>query len=950
MDQWVTGKQLAGLVDRSHRGGSFLTWAKSTLPYRKIDGRGKGCGGQILQFNLGSHPDLLARYLAISAVTGHMSNSTPKSTSNITSNSTPNGKVSNSVIDLDQKHHVKFDLSTRVSNQDRVKNPCHSSNNQKIIALGNPGTSSQRVTDSASVQDRSQAAWRIAREREAVIVAIDRMIESRLAAAADSNINQDRVKHPCHSSKVDLIKQFLAAFNDGSLFRFEGGNNSKNYNGNGNGGDALLPSFRAHRSNSESPEDRPPLWVRRETLEIVGTVSLGTYYRWRNAYRDAGVDGLLPGVLCKRESFGSSRSAGNTENSGIIGSAGNASPGVTRAQQMQRARQAGSRQAGSGQAGSPAGTGIQQAGATQAGARQGSSRPPVQYVPQVPGRKPILTEQAQREIAAMLFENPLRSTTAIYHYLQLQRPESLPDYFTDGELPSYPTIYRFVKQIKVKHRSALDYILSHSKGRSKWKGQHQLAIGNASAGICWPNERWEIDSSPADVICKGGQRMKLIGLVDIRSRRAIVRLFPESSGWGIAQTLRAGFLTWGIPQEMLRDNGLDYQSALVNQILDELEITAPRLPKYAPERKPHVERFFGTLTRGLFAEISGYTGNSVANRPSVIIEKYTAEELQVLIDNYITNVYEESPHSELNKMRPREVFYMPGWVAKRIDERQLDLLLMPCKPATVRKMTIRYNNCFYYAPELVNYEGQKLEIRIDLQDASKIYIFEPKNSPGPDSVKNAEGQPEQIHAIARKTEARFICIANDPAAAGMTPAEIKKAQHRQTRHIEQMIAAQAAVNTDLAKAHGYDYGKDKDWRMQERLKQAGQKKPVQPRGQESETIELDRYKGIIDAVEAIGTDGVATSNQGQGQDHGQSQGQGQVNGAASSRRPDYFGTSRERYEWCYERILEGCQALVTDEDRAIMSEYEQTDLYRLSKDYYDSLARMYERKKAAAGK
>ncbi|MEW6378628.1 MAG: Mu transposase C-terminal domain-containing protein [bacterium] len=729
-----------------------------------------------------------------------------------------------------------------------------------------------------------------------------------------------------------MIKQFLAAFNDGSLFRFcadiadsmdtiEGqalGGRAKgrlpilsNTSSDPDGASNFLPSIRAdfpeggscthslrdtvasssamadatasdrtsampasspsgYGNNPASPDKLPPVWVRRETLEIVGTVSLGTYYRWRSAYASAGVEGLLPGVLGGKSKSGEPR--------------------------------------------------------------------------QVVGRKPILSEQAKKEICAMIFENPRRKTTAIYKYLQLQRPQSLAAISSTGKIPSYPTIQRYVNQLWKMHKSTFDYILSHSKSRSKWKGKHRLAIGNASEQVCWPNDRWEIDTSPADLICKDGKRQKLIALVDVRSRRAIVRMFPESSAWGIAQTLRAGFLAWGIPKEILRDNGLDYQANLVNQICDELGISTPKLPPYTPEKKPHVERFFRTLSEGLLSELSGYTGNSIVNRAPVIIEKYTAEEFQVLLNNYLANIYEENPHAGLNGMRPREAFHMPGWVARRVEERQLDILLMPAKPATVRKETVRYNNCLYYAPDLVNYEGQKLEIRIDLQDASKIYIFEPKNSPGPDAVQGSEGQPEQIHTVIRKSEARFICIARDPAAAGLTPGEIKKAQHRQTKHIEQVIAAQHALNSDLARDHGYDYEKDKDWRMQERLKQAGQKKPVQIRGPESETLDLNRYQAIVDAVEEMGTEGVEKSGQ-----WSVVSGQQRQDTATTVRRPDLFGSDRERYEWCYERILEGNAGMVTDQDREHMARYEQTELYQRNRDYYESLARMYQMKKAAGG-
>jgi len=930
MELWITKRELAGIVNKHHKSEVFIRWAKVTFPVKKTDGHGKGCGGQILQFNISAQPDILSEYLALKtnkktpADQGKKQNAAhllsisagdkpAASSKNISSNididsaetksttpttkstTIPTSTTTTSGIRSDRDgggtdSAVTISVESDAGGADLNATPTPPTLPTMPQAKGQ-GTSGGNNAMLDSMIDKS---WLIAQAREEFILSVDRYVSNQ--STTDKN-------------STKLIKTALQVLKDGMPHR--------------------PPTIMGHcmpdthtLSMPQAPYDQalPPVRSRGISSELgvkIQPPSFSAFYRWRKAYEALGVRGLLPGVL------------------GCHGESGEV------------------------------------------------------------GRKTILTDQARKEILAMVFENPKRKATAVWNYIQLERPEKLGGITVTGENPSYTTIQRFVKQMRVKHRTTLDYIVSHSKSRSKWKGKHQLAIGRADEKVCWPNERWEIDTSPADIICSDGVRRKIIGLVDIRSRRAIALLFDTSNGWGIAQTLRAGFLSWGLPSEMLMDNGLDYQSNLINQICLDLSIKTPTLPDYAPERKPHVERFFRTLSEGLFAELTGYTGNCIANRPELIIKKYGPSALQVLINSYLTNIYEENYHEGI-EMRPRELWHMPGWTAKKIDERQLDLLLMPSKQATVRKGTLRYNNCIYYAPDFVNYESQKLEIRIDLQDASKVYCFEPKNSPGganlykkddqsiqsiqnkgqevstditgPANKKQAQNtqqgsqQTLQPHEIARKTHAVYICTAVDRAVAGMTPGEIRKEQYRQKKALESIIKSQEVLNSELASANGYDYNRDKDWRMQERLKQAAEKKPATLHDVQSENIELNHFKGILDDVENIDLSGVRVDTGGGdqisaiGKSGQQTVGKVASKSASSSagtegrtNRPEYFQTEREHYEWCFYRLLEGEEHLVTKTDKEQMAEYEQSELYRQHREYYASVTRMYQRP-AAVGR
>jgi len=334
-----------------------------------------------------------------------------------------------------------------------------------------------------------------------------------------------------------------------------------------------------------------------------------------------------------------------------------------------------------------------------------------------------------------------------------------------------------VKRWMARWRKANASLLMAETDPDGWRSRYMPAFGEADAGVVALNQRWELDSTPADVLCTDG-RYTLIGAIDVYSRRAKVHVAPTSTADAVARgLLRRAILDWGVPATVATDNGKDYVSRHVRGVLRDLGIKHAVMPPYSPERKPFIERFFGTLTRGLLAYLPGYAGASVperqrlrerrsfaARRGEDAAETYrvelTAAELQARIDTWIETIYERDPHSGLEARSPFEAAAAGQPVNRIADERALDLLLAPPpsggKYRTVNNDGIRVERGTYFAAELGPWVGYRVELRVDPIDWGLVYVF--AGDVVPPHLDIAPG--------------KFIACAEDPRRRGIDRAEV----------------------------------------------------------------------------------------------------------------------------------------------------------------------------------
>lgn len=398
------------------------------------------------------------------------------------------------------------------------------------------------------------------------------------------------------------------------------------------------------------------------------------------------------------------------------------------------------------------------------------------------------SQPALREfVTAMLVQYPHARATQVMSGLRSR--------FADGaDLPSMRSLERWMQAWRDANRE----VLTALENPDAWKNRHMVAFGSASEGVEGINARWELDSSPADVMCTDG-RYSLIGGIDVGTRRARLLVARTSKATAVAALLRDMLLAYGVPSEVKTDNGSDYTSLHVGRVLAALDVRQELCPPFQPWHKPHIERFFGTFARDLVELLPGYIGHSVAERQAIearrsfadrlmqrgetVEVRMTGAELQAFADKWLDTIYHVRAHEGLARRSPFEVAAAQRLDVKRIpDDHALDILLAEAPGRdgrrTVQKKGIRLEEGWFIAPELEAWVGQEVQVRYDPvhHDLGTVFVF------GGDDL-------------------RFICLAQCPERTGVDRRDVavkakalQKARVQEERRALKAAAKRAGVD------------------------------------------------------------------------------------------------------------------------------------------------------------
>lgn len=368
------------------------------------------------------------------------------------------------------------------------------------------------------------------------------------------------------------------------------------------------------------------------------------------------------------------------------------------------------------------------------------------------GTSKIDRQEVLREfVIATIFEYPHIYITQLFEAIEVRFEES------EIDLPSKRSLERWVNAYKIENAQVFAAVTNPDK----WKNKYMPAFG--TVGVAALNEKWELDSTPADIMLTDG-RYNLIGAIDVYSRRVKLLVSKSSTAASVSKLMRDCLMEWGVPAMVKTDNGADYVSVQMKTAFQSLGIEQNISAPFSPWEKPHIERFFRTFSHGLLEIMPGFIGHNVAERSviedrkqfserlfkkgSVIDIDMSSQDLQDFVDQWTENVYMHNAHKGdgINGKTPFQM--VSEWTAPISmiqNERALDILLSEVGERTVGKDGIRLDGFTYIAPELGHMATEKVSIRKDPIDVGTIHVFQ-------------NGQ--------------FICIAEDTRYVGISRQEI----------------------------------------------------------------------------------------------------------------------------------------------------------------------------------
>lgn len=196
----------------------------------------------------------------------------------------------------------------------------------------------------------------------------------------------------------------------------------------------------------------------------------------------------------------------------------------------------------------------------------------------------------------------------------------------------------------------------------------------------------------------------------------------------------------GIPNTIYVDNGMDFKSSAIKQLVNE---TLQSDLRHRPVKLPHygalIERLFGTINRELIHNIWGTTKSNIVDKGDLEPEKETFLTLSIvreILFTYLVDIYPYMPHRGLpHNLAPRvrymeslqEMGYPPIIFEDEREYYEIDFLFTDNKPYT--RDGVRWENRIYKSDEcneIIGTKSKKYTVKYDIDDIGHIYLLHPK--------------------------------------------------------------------------------------------------------------------------------------------------------------------------------------------------------------------------------
>lgn len=355
-----------------------------------------------------------------------------------------------------------------------------------------------------------------------------------------------------------------------------------------------------------------------------------------------------------------------------------------------------------------------------------------------------------------------------------------------NELFSVKTLQAFIENYK--KQNYLEALVVE-KGLDKAKSYAQPSMGNQRQAVKYRNEKWQIDSSPLDMILRDSEgnefRPHILSVIDVFSGRCVAMLSDTSNALSLVRLLWKAIDTMGLPECIKGDNGKDYLSNHFQSVLNKLGIFYENTPAYSGELKAFVERHFKTMQHSFIANSAGAIGHDLCTRQT--IEQRTPKKERTAKNKFgkikKTNQTDLLNLDEAKQLLENAVNYWNLVSNKRVKNRKSRIDVWNESNTELIKVT--YDYFLARAGEYVAKKVQKKGININ----SRTYISADMPSVGT-SIKVVTNIDNISEVYVYDEKFNFLCIAYDNTTANLSAEqykEHKKAFNKELQAINKVI-------------------------------------------------------------------------------------------------------------------------------------------------------------------
>lgn len=392
--------------------------------------------------------------------------------------------------------------------------------------------------------------------------------------------------------------------------------------------------------------------------------------------------------------------------------------------------------------------------------------------PKQTGMFPSFTPEVKQAVKNIWFNKDFAANQGTKEMVY-EKLQELADINRWEYIPSYQSVVRYINWLMTDGNMGNAHYLAGNgmkayKNRVLVKAQRdtgslqvmEIVMGDEHTFDCWvsytmPNGK----SKPV--------RPVLVAWIDVRSRRIMAPIICEHANSQILkQSLLKLLYQYGlVPKYLYIDNGKDYTGFEMtgrnrkerhgNELAFDEDVRGfyksigiiddHRAKPYEAWNKAEIERSFRTVverfTRWMGSYVGTLTGSKTAAKIPKDIKKLhetgkllTMEEFYQKFEEWLDTRYDNRNHAGLKKQgepvpTPKEVFENADRYVKAPPPKSYaTILMMKAQDVFVRNIGIVRGGYTYMADELTDYINQKVNIRYDPDDLSRLYVFDRKGN------------------------------------------------------------------------------------------------------------------------------------------------------------------------------------------------------------------------------